>query len=69
VAFLMTRARYRHQRKALAGTLIFFVPVFAMMVPGRGGQIEDVALALIVGCVLITAYQLAALLMNGPDDV
>jgi len=40
-----------------------------MMVPGRGGQIEDVALALIVGCVLITAYQLAALLMNGPDDV
>ena len=65
----MTRTRYRHQRKALVTTLIFFAVAFAMMFPGRGSRIEDIALALAAGCLLVTAYQLAALLMNGPDEV
>ena len=64
----MTRDRYRHQRKVLVTTIIFFAVVFAMMVPGRGSRIEDIALAITAGCVLVTAYQLAALLMNGPDE-
>lgn len=64
----MTKDQYRHQRKALATGLLFFATVFVMMLPGRASRLEDVGLAFVAGCVLMTAYELAALLMNGPDE-
>lgn len=64
----MTTERYRYERRSLAILLLAFIAIFAVMLPGSSYWVDDVALVVVGICILGCGYELAATIMNGPDE-
>ena len=63
----LDRVEYRRQRKMLATVMIGFGVMFAMVLPGRNGELATAMLIALGFCLAAAGVQLAALVMNGPD--